>query len=138
MAGNSSFLSISEMSYSGYYRQPAPTKIGMRLWDAAKKEEIKIRKENYNNIWRETEKLGLCADLEQDGITPYVVPLNIPKKNIPNVIKELNNIGINALERKFDINRCVFDSNYKSRVIIPIHSGITENVMDRLITTLKK
>jgi len=135
---NKASFSMTEMSYAGYYRQPAPTKIGIKMWINSKNTEIEKRRENYSIVLNETQGLGLCSDLEEDGIVPYVVPLNIESEKINSTVEKLKNVGIKALVRKFDVNRCLFDPNYQSRVIIPIHSGVNENVMDRLISTLKE
>ena len=135
---NKASFSMTEMSYAGYYRQPAPTKIGMKMWINNKDVEIEKRRENYLTVLHETEGLGLCSDLEVDGIVPYVVPLNIESDKIKSTIEQLKNAGIKALVRKFDVNRCLFDHNYQPRVIVPIHSGVNGNIMDRLISTLKE
>jgi hypothetical protein len=108
------------------------------MWINNKDVEIEKRRENYLTVLHETEGLGLCSDLEDDGIVPYVVPLNIESDKITSTVEQLKNVGIKALVRKFDVNRCLFDPNYQPRVIVPIHSGVNGNIMNRLISTLKE
>jgi hypothetical protein len=135
---NSATFSLTEMSYAGYYRQPSPSKIAIKMWANNQNLEFDKRQENYSIILNEMQRFGLCSGLEKEGVVPYAVPLNIKSDKIESVIEKLKQIGIVAIVRQFDINRCLFDPNYQSRVILPIHSGVTSNIMDKIVTTLKE
>jgi len=127
-----------DMNYAIYYRQPIPGNWGIRLWRKAKKKELKARRENYLFLRNETKRWGLCDHLEESGITPYAVPLAVPRQKAAKVIQELNDANIWAGLHRFDIARCMFEPDYQKCVLVPIHSGMTETPMSKLLHTLKR
>ena len=127
-----------EMNYAIYYRQPIPGNWGIRLWSKTKNQELKARRENYSFLRKETMCWGLCDHLEESGITPYAVPLAVPRQKAAKVIQELNNANIWAGLRRFDVARCIFEPDYQKCVLVPIHSGMTGAPMEKLLDTLKR
>jgi len=127
-----------DMTYAIYYRQPIPGNLGIRLWNKAKKKELKVRRENYSLLRDETIRWGLCDYLEENGITPYAVPLDVPRQKAEKIIQELNNANIWAGLRRFDVARCMFEPDYQKCVLVPIHSGMTGTPMRKMLDTLKK
>jgi len=127
-----------EMCYASYYRQPIPGSWGIRMWMSSKEFEIKQRQDNYSIIRNHTQSWGLCDGLEESNITPYVVPLDVESSKILELINNLGKVGIEAGVRRFDVARCLFEPNYQKRVIVPVHSGMTGDWMDRLLNILKK
>jgi hypothetical protein len=126
------------MNYAIYYRQPIPGNCGIRLWKKAKKKELKARRENYSFLRNETKRWGLCDHLEESGITPYAVPLAVPRQKTAKIIHELNDANIWAGLHRFDIARCMFEPDYQKCVLVPIHSGMTGTPMSKLLHILKR
>ena len=127
-----------DMNYAIYYRQPIPGNWGIKLWRKAKQKELKARRVNYSFLRNETKQWGLCDHLEESGITPYAVPLAVPRQKAAKVIQELNDANIWAGLHRFDISRCMFEPDYQKCVLVPIHSGMTETPMSKLLHTLKR
>jgi hypothetical protein len=126
------------MAYSLYGLQTAPGPSAVGLWLSKKTRELQARKDNYALLRQEADRWGLCDDLETTGVVPYAVPLAVNGDKAPTLVARLRDCGIEAGLRRFDQARCVFEPNWRSCVLVPIHSDMVGRGMEQLLFTLRK
>jgi hypothetical protein len=127
-----------KMIYARYGDQLLGSPRAVALWLAKRDAEIAARIENYRDLRREFARFGLCDKLESDGVAPYAVPLNISGSAAANIIADLRKEHVSAGTYRFDVARCVFEPDFRSVVLVPIHSGMRGRGMDLLVSTVKK
>jgi hypothetical protein len=128
---------LRKMAYARYGDQILPGARAMALWQRKKAQEITSRRDNYALLRRETDRWGICDHLETDGVAPYAVPLAIDSSKAGAVVTKLRENSIAADMRNFDFARFSFEPDYRKCVVVPIHSGMTDRGMDRLVSCLK-
>ena len=129
---------LRKMAYARYGDQTLPGPRAIAMWQRKRAYEVKARLENYALLRRELDYCGICDHLESDGIAPYAVPLAVKSDKAGFVTTQLRAAGISADVRKFDFARCCFEPDYRKCVVVPIHSGMVGQGMDRLISCLKQ
>jgi hypothetical protein len=107
------------------------------LWEAKWPAEREARIANFRQLRAAVDRLGLCDHLEESGIVPYAVPLAVDETRTAALVTALAERGINAGRYQFDFARCVFEPDFRPCVLVPIHSGMSGQGMDRLIDAIE-
>lgn len=127
---------LTRMAYARYGDQSLAGSRAIALWLKKREMEIEARRENYALLRRHIASFGICDHLEPDGVVPYAVPLAISRGKVTAVINALHEQGIDATLRRFDFARCMFEPDYRECVLVPIHSQMTGQGMEKLIAGL--
>ncbi|OGG87251.1 hypothetical protein A3B87_00060 [Candidatus Kuenenbacteria bacterium RIFCSPHIGHO2_02_FULL_39_13] len=118
--------SLLNMSYSLYGQALKPSRQAKKLALAKIESEIKIRQKRYQYFRQQTDNLGICQHLEQDGVTPYVIPIYCPSDKNDYLLKVLADRKIITGLYNFDFNRNLLEPDFKKCIWIPVHSGISD------------
>jgi hypothetical protein len=131
------FDRVRQMAYSLYGDQLAPGARAVRLWEDKWPMERTARLANYALLRERADAKGLCDHLEPTDVVPYAVPLAVSEPHASKLVDALVARGIKAGRYQFDYNRCLFEPDFRPCVLVPIHSGMTGDGMERLLDTVK-
>lgn len=93
--------------------------------------ELKNRKDNYNFIINNIKKDLLIPDLEKNiDVYPLCIPVFLPEEKLERCSNKMLENKIEAPIMHFDINRNIFESDYRKCLAIPCHQQLSkENLL---------
>jgi len=118
---------LTKMAYALYGDALKPSALAVRLLKAKLDTEIAIRQKRYLKFRAATADLGLCDHLENEGITPYVIPTRVKSERQGSLIAALAKAGIESGIYQFDMNRNLLDPKFENCVLIPCHGEINDD-----------
>lgn len=113
-----------KMLYAVYGDTCKPSLRSVGLWERKWRDEERERNKIYAFYHARFARLGLCDHLEQDGVTPYAVPLRVRDGDTGKLAASLTAAGFESGVRMFDLNRFFVEPDFKPCVIVPAHSGL--------------
>jgi hypothetical protein len=120
--------------YGDSYR---PSYRSIALWKSKRENEFLKRRELYSSFRDSLDRYGICNHLERNDVTPYVIPIDAPEKNLISIIQSLDKINIRTSINHFDFNRNLLKPNFKKTVLIPCHSQISDSKFSNMIDIIK-
>lgn len=130
------FDGARNMAYSRYGDQVVAGRRAVALWRAKKEHELAARSENFESLRSKVAHLGICDHIQDEGLSPYAVPLAIKSDKSALLVAALRDEGIRTGTYQFDFNRCVFEPDFRPTVLVPIHSGMSGDGMGKLVRTI--
>lgn len=127
-----------KMTYAVYGEALRSSRLGRYLLYAKIENEITARRKRYLEFLEQAGHLGICDHLEKEDVTPYVIPILIPESKNKNLVQALRERGIWSGVYHFDINRNLLSPKFVPCVLIPCHSGISNDNFEVIIKTVKK
>ena len=132
------FLSVF---YSQYKYFPNPNKRVCHLFPNSAtlfRTQLEARRNNLR-VFREcfggTENYP--DELEQDSdVVPFIAPYFGEKANLERIAHALKKHDITTTVHHFDVHRNMFDPSYMPMLPIPVHQGISENMMGHICKTI--
>ena len=129
---------INELSYAGY-------PYARRVWLADRlhaglrlEEELHARRRNYALYRRLLPAFEEIQAFAED-VSPYVLPLlGPPIETLRGIAAALRQDGIATGIYSFDTHRNLFDPQYQPCVWLPVHSGITEERVERIAEIVRR
>jgi hypothetical protein len=79
----------------------------------------------------------LVDHLEESGVIPYAIPLMVPADKSEKLVSVLKDNNFETGVYFFDLNRFMLEPDFVKTVLIPCHSGISDNNLDKLIGLIK-
>ncbi|MFI5349401.1 MAG: DegT/DnrJ/EryC1/StrS family aminotransferase [Elusimicrobiota bacterium] len=128
---------LRKAAYSLYEDGPAPAERNICLWLAKRGGEIAARQRNYRRVLETARSWGICDGLEAEGITPSWIPLLVPEPKIARIVSDIEAVGVRAGGGRFDVARFFIEPDYRPCVLLPCHSGIGENELDRMLMAVR-
>ena len=127
-----------EMSYSLYGEALKPSRLAIRLVFSKIDYEIHLRQERYRHFRNRTDHLGICDHLENEGVTPYVIPIRCSESKNEKLVNLLRNKGIITGIYHFDIERNLLFPKFIKCVWVPCHGGISDDTFGVITETVLK
>ena len=124
------------MSYAVYEKALKPNSLAKSVLRTQVADEVELRKKRYDYFYGEMKRNGACNNLEKEGITPYVIPISVKTEKIHLLVNALEKIGVEVSVCNFDINRNFLSPKFESRILIPCHSGISDQIFDDMIKAI--
>ena len=126
-------MSTARKAVFGLYgdaHDASPRAVG--LWKQKRDAEMTRRRELYRRFRERTASLGLCAHLEADGVTPYVIPIRPDEGRLGAIVDKLADAGFRTGVYHFDFNRCLLAPDFRKTVLIPCHGQLSDHQFERL------
>ena len=130
-------LLFQEMIYgvSDYGRKAHPRDLSLLALDLANG-AVARRRANYARLRREFSDTPFFEGLEAD-VVPYVAPLFGPPEFMARLASRLSRDGWESGVYRFDAARNVFEPNYVPCVPLPVHQGLIDADLGRLIEAIR-
>lgn len=97
------------------------------------KQELEKRKNNYRFLVNNIKAEYLLADHDPDiDVYPLYVPVFLPEGNMQGVRDELLGKGIQAEILHFDLNRNVFQPDYRKCLALPCHQQVSQEKLSQM------
>jgi hypothetical protein len=131
------FDTLRTMTYAAYGGSFAPSPRAASLWAHKGPVELAARRRNYGRFIENLASTGLADHLEKDGVVPYAIPLRPPRR-AEAALAELSGLGVEAGLYRFDYARNVFEPKFAPCLLLPCHSGLSEEDMERLAGIVRR
>lgn len=128
---------IRKALFAVYGDSPLPLSGSLRRWLSRRADERAARRANLAQILDAFAGTELCAGLEREGVTPFVVPLFVPDARVDAVVRALASIGVRTGGYWFDVKRFVVEPEFKRCVPLPCHSQVTANDVARMAEAVR-
>lgn len=99
---------------------------------------LKKRKQNYVFVLDYFKNTDFFSTLEKKEVTPYVVPLIASLDRLRKMEFVLKQNKINTGLYNFDVNRNLFNPQYKQCIWVPIHPGINTGQMEKICDIISR
>ncbi|MDD5290976.1 MAG: DegT/DnrJ/EryC1/StrS family aminotransferase [Patescibacteria group bacterium] len=126
------------MSYSLYGESLKPSKIALKFFSKKIENEINVRQRRYHYFFEKMRNLGICDHLEEEGVTPYIMPIRCSESKSEEVLRALQDRNIATGLYNFDINRNLLSPNFVPCIWVPCHSGISDEIFNNITDTIFK
>jgi hypothetical protein len=93
---------------------------------------------NYQKIRRELSSYDFFPGLEDHDVFPYVVPLFAADNLLNSIATKLTENKIWTGIYNFDVNRNIFNPDFKKCVLLPVHQGLSDIELDKIITSVRE
>ncbi len=102
------------------------------------RDELAARRRNYALYRRLLPEHDELQALEHDAL-PYVVPLMHPRRDaLEKIAATLREMALDTGIYSFDAARNIFNPRYVPCVWLPVHGGIVEDLVERIVGVVKK
>lgn len=129
---------LTKMSYALYGDALKPSALAARLLKAKLDIEVAIRQKRYREFRAATDDWGFCDHLENEGVTPYVIPIRVKSERQESLIAALAKAGIESGIYQFDVNRNLLDPKFENCILIPCHGGISNGLFSGMTELIIK
>jgi len=125
-----------EVCYSQFHRLARPNFGSFVDFPSVKSdlmEALQKRKTNYKYLINNIKKDYLISDDQSIDVNPLCLPVFVPLAKMNSVLGQLAQKNIFGEIMHFDINRNVFNSNYKKCLAIPCHQFAKEDDLEIIV-----
>lgn len=129
---------LCDASYAFYGKALKPGNAAVRLLEAKIGNEVDLRQKRYQYFLERTDASGITDHLEREGVAPYVIPIRCKEAKNKEIVDALARRGIMTGIYNFDVNKNMLAPQFTHCVLIPCHSGISNEVFDEIISLILK
>jgi hypothetical protein len=95
------------------------------------------RRRNYRLLRDGVGELPCFDHLELEGVVPFVAPLLAGEERLTDLVGKLRVRGFYSDVQHFDLNRNLFNPNFRRCALIPVHQGLGEQDMDEICSVIR-
>ena len=129
-----------EVCYSQFHRLVRPNSIVFAGFPDTKNDlskDLQKRKSNYKYLVSNIKKDYLIPDHDEDiDVNPLCLPVFVPSEKTTNALEKLAQKEIGAEIMHFDVNRNIFNSDYKKCLAIPCHQFVNESQLGIIVNII--
>ena len=102
------------------------------------KKSLTLRSENRDFYQNELIDLNIIIKPDKrEVITPYKMPLIATKPELNNLLRQLQNIGLDTDLYYFDVNRDMIDPNFRECIWLPVHQDIDRDIRLHIVNVIR-
>jgi hypothetical protein len=98
---------------------------------------LERRLRNYRLLRHGVGELPCFDHLELQGVVPFVVPLLAAEERLGDLVRALRARGFYSDVQHFDLNRNLFNPDFRRCALIPVHQGLGEGDMDEICSVIR-